>query len=213
MSKEMEAPGSLRERKKQKARSDILDAARKLVSRNGYVEARMRDIATEADVSYQTLYNYFPTKARIAESLLADGVATLAEQIDHLIARYSGDLLKTLNAVNRQRLTFFSEQDTDLWRELCVDLIQRDVQPDVYQLIDRAAHARIAALLEKSQSAGELDKRVDIDVMAHTIFCLSEYAMMANLVDPNASLERVSNTLDIQIRVLLTPYLNAPANA
>ena len=50
----------LRERKKRKAHRDIVRAARVLIDRNGYQQTKMRDIASAADLSYQTLYNYFP---------------------------------------------------------------------------------------------------------------------------------------------------------
>ena len=62
----------LRERKKQRARSDILAAANTLIARKGYADTTMREIAEAADVSYQTLYNYFPSKAQIVRAMLTD---------------------------------------------------------------------------------------------------------------------------------------------
>ena len=110
---------SLREKKKQKARQDILNAARDLIEQHGYDQAKMRDIAVAANLSYQTLYNYFPTKALILQALLLDDVVHVAEQMDALITAYQSghaELLVTLHAMNRARLDVVSQPDRELWR-------------------------------------------------------------------------------------------------
>ena len=53
---------SLRERKKQKTQQAILEAARTLIEREEFDSVTTRLIAETADVSYQTLYNYFSSK-------------------------------------------------------------------------------------------------------------------------------------------------------
>ena len=63
---------SLREQKKVRARSDILAAANTLIARKGYENTTMREIADAANLSYQTLYNYFPSKAQIVQAMLTD---------------------------------------------------------------------------------------------------------------------------------------------
>ena len=57
---------SLRQQNKARARASILSAAHKLMAEEGIQAATTREIAKRAGVSYQTLYNYFPTKADIA---------------------------------------------------------------------------------------------------------------------------------------------------
>jgi len=62
--KQLRPPG-LRERKKQQTRQRIAQIAAGLFKRHGYENVRMIDIAQAADVSEQTLYNYFPTKEHL----------------------------------------------------------------------------------------------------------------------------------------------------
>jgi AcrR family transcriptional regulator len=64
MPKQLRSPG-LRERKKQQTRQRIAQTAAGLFRRRGYENVRMVDIAQAADVSEQTLYNYFPTKEHL----------------------------------------------------------------------------------------------------------------------------------------------------
>ncbi len=75
---------SLREQKKVRARSDILAAANTLIARKGYENTTMREIADAANLSYQTLYNYFPSKALIVQAMLTDvDKARHAHRRDH----------------------------------------------------------------------------------------------------------------------------------
>jgi AcrR family transcriptional regulator len=60
----MEANG-LRERKKGRTRRLIADTAARLFAERGYEQVAVIDVAREAEVSEQTVYNYFPTKERL----------------------------------------------------------------------------------------------------------------------------------------------------
>src|SRR5688572_6586548 len=52
----------LRERKKQQTRRQIAEAARQLFSERGFEQVTVAEVARAADVSTQTVFNYFPTK-------------------------------------------------------------------------------------------------------------------------------------------------------
>jgi AcrR family transcriptional regulator len=61
-------PASLRSRKKLRTRQEIADAALLLFAKQGFDAVTVADIASAAEVSEQTVYNYFKTK----ESLVFD---------------------------------------------------------------------------------------------------------------------------------------------
>jgi len=55
----------LRERKKARTRQAIADAAARLFAEHGYEQVAVSDVAREAEVSEQTIYNYFQTKEQL----------------------------------------------------------------------------------------------------------------------------------------------------
>jgi len=73
----MTAELGLRERKKQRTRRLLSDTARRLFSERGFEQVSIAEIAREAEVSEQTVFNYFPSK----EDLVYSGLETFEEQL------------------------------------------------------------------------------------------------------------------------------------
>ena len=71
----------LRERKKARTRRLIADTAARLFAERGYEQVAVSDVARAAEVSEQTVYNYFQTK----EQLVTDLHGHFEEELDRLI--------------------------------------------------------------------------------------------------------------------------------
>jgi len=72
-------PG-LRERKKLKTRSCLIEAALTVAERQGYESTTVEQIADTAEVSARTFARYFPTKSGVFESLLHE--VTVAANVE-----------------------------------------------------------------------------------------------------------------------------------
>jgi AcrR family transcriptional regulator len=74
----MTAPAlGLRERKKQRTRELLSETARRLFAERGFEQVSIAEIAREAEVSEQTVFNYFPSK----EDLVYSGLEAFEDQL------------------------------------------------------------------------------------------------------------------------------------
>lgn len=73
----MSAELGLRERKKQQTRQAIRDAAMRLFLERGFELVSVAEVARTADVSEQTVFNYFPTK----EDLVYERMGTFEDEL------------------------------------------------------------------------------------------------------------------------------------
>ena len=199
---------SRREQKKQQARIDILTAASDLIGRLGYEQAKMRDIAEAANISYQTLYNYFPTKALILQELLMQQVEDTAGEIASLTDNYDGDLLETLQRINAIRIEMFCRQDRKLWLEVFLGLLKHQQEAtQLAQLIDSAAHDAFGVFFTTVQQRGDLDPNLDVGLLAHMVFALTEQAFMQYFMIPSMSTADLIESINEQTATLVRPYL------
>ena len=62
-------------------RQRILDAARRLFSKQGFEATTTRHIARAADIASGTLFNYFPTKEAVVATLADDALTAASESV------------------------------------------------------------------------------------------------------------------------------------
>ncbi len=146
----------LRERKKALTRQLIADTAARLFADRGYENVAVGDVAREADVAEQTVYNYFPTK----EQLVTDREQEIQEQLCRLIrSRPRGS---TPAAAIREFVlgvvAGIRDIPPELWRgELgYLAAISPTVHRLVLEAIDRQARALAAVITDTSSVAPEI---------------------------------------------------------
>ena len=204
---------SLRQQNKARTRANIVAAAVDLIRETGLTATTTREIARRAGVSYQTLYNYFPSKSHVVEAILAEDLAAWSDAVDACIKQYSGDLLGSLMAITRIGLAQFEGPREELWREIGAGMLSGGFHADQLETLNQVGHDRFYALLSIAQGTGELRSEVDLHLLAHTIFCLCDYALLRHFASAPAGGERTVDNLQEQLALLLTPYLTtSPGN-
>lgn len=73
---------SLRERKKDKTRAQLQEAALDLIGRQGFAETTINQIAATVDVSPRTLLRYFPSKEDVIVSCVEDSMAIFQASLE-----------------------------------------------------------------------------------------------------------------------------------
>jgi AcrR family transcriptional regulator len=146
----------LREQKKARTRRLIADTAARLFAERGYEHVAVSDVAREAEVSEQTVYNYFRTK----EQLVTDRDEQIQDRLVDLIrSRPPG--VTPAAAVRDfilESVAGISDIPAELWRgELgYLAAISPTVHRLVLELTNRQATALAAAVSETSALAPEI---------------------------------------------------------
>ena len=198
---------SLRQQKKARAREAILQAAWALISRHGYGETRMREIATQADVSYQTLYNYFPTKALMLQELLTRRQQALLTESARIARSSPESLLEGLIALCACYADAISDADRALWREVCAELLNDNTpEKHLLLLLDAEAREKIGELLAWGRQSGQLNSNVHDDLTA-VVFHLCDAALLRCMLNVDMTHQDLLEALRSEIGLVVAPYL------
>ena len=199
---------SLRAKKKQRDREDILAAAEKLINAKGYDKATMKDIALEAEVSYQTLYNYFPNKAFIVQVMMMQDIEVANRKIGALIEAYRSDPLELIYSMAKTQLDMVSQRDRFLWREFVVEYIKQARElVAAYNQTDAAAHERIQHALTMTQERGHLDPSVNVEVLASALYNIGDMAFLSYIIQPKLTKQSMLQNFRAQLELIIAPYL------
>jgi len=149
------------DRRREKTRVDLLQAAERVISRKGYHQTRIADIASEADVGLGTFYLHFKTKNEIFIELIEHGAAELRKNVAQAKAGFNApaDKLKiTINTIldaaaeapELFRIVFgHGPAFLDLMvrvHEIFIEDLRDDLAPAVGDRADSIAHLTIGML-------------------------------------------------------------------
>ncbi len=155
---------TLRDQKRSKARGLIMVAAKRLIQNKGYKNAKMREIAEAAKISYQTLYNYFPTKSTIAQSLLHDELGICTEKPLSLPADQAHlDLMACLQQLVTGLFDTAADKHRGLWREVILDIIREPANDYcALSMLDPAGPEKIFLLFREKTNGASSTQQVSL---------------------------------------------------
>jgi AcrR family transcriptional regulator len=174
---------SRRERKKERTRREIYDAAMRLFARDGYEAVTVDAICEAADVARGTFFAHFPTKA----SLLFEYNRQTAAELSARFASSNSDAptrLQTLAALLSERWDRHGDVMTSMLRALLTHPEEmaraRSEERDL-------AHV-IASVVRHGQARGELWRGIDPDLVA-VVFLASSLSFLSGGLGDEPRLE------------------------
>jgi AcrR family transcriptional regulator len=182
-------------RKRERTRSELLSAARALITEKGVAELRVSDVTERTDVALGSFYNHFETKDHIVEAILAETVSALADTIGDAGDQLD-DAAEAMSAGVR-RLVGLVDTDPELAR-LLVRL--EDAEPRFEQMI----WERAERIMRRGIESGRF--RVDDAALALTIAIAGVLATIRARVDGRVGAEAGGACAAALLRAVGVPH-------
>ena len=174
----------------------ILAAAVRVFAREGYHDARVGDIATEAGVAYGLVYHYFTSKEAVLEAVFRETWGLMLTAI-HDVEERGGPASDQLRRVCKIVLRAWGD-DPDLVRVLVREVAR---SPQIQREIDEIEQA--FAALERIIARGQQEGSFTTDFAARTVALMLYGALeevltawvMAQLPDDEAAVADAERTV------------------
>ena len=150
-----------RSAKGRRTRARLLAAGKAVFERDGFLQARITDIAAEAEVSHGSFYHYFDSKESLFREIAEEVEVRLVsmDDIPHHVDLESGPIDR-IRAANRSYLTAY-KKEARIMR--VIEEVSRydDAVRGVRVKRDDYLQARMESAIARLQSDGNADPRID----------------------------------------------------
>jgi AcrR family transcriptional regulator len=176
----------LRERQKADRRSQILEVAKNRFQTDGYATTTVEQIATEADVSVVTVYNYFDSKAGLLLALVRESDELLIRQLKAMIARKPADFIDATGRfgqiLRRHAMSYLTKAT---WREVLASSIHEGSAEfgRTYADLDRVLIELMQAMIVNFQERGVISQAVNSEELADCLFSLQNMRFFQFIAD------------------------------
>jgi AcrR family transcriptional regulator len=162
--------------KGRRTRERLLKAARVVFERDGFLDARVADIANEAGVAHGTFYTYFESKPEIFRTVVADVMA----QVWYTRDSTDGDLAvppyEAIERANRQFVRVYREHGAMLGLMEQAITYDKDLR-DLRRMVRERSVERVRRSIQRMQDAGTVRNDVDAECASSALV-----SMVSNFV-------------------------------
>ena len=199
----------LRQRKKENTHSRILDAARQLFRENGYEQTRMESVATKADISVGTVYNYFDTKHDLLLAIIVRYDAHVITETEALFNNLPANPVEGIVQVFAIGARHsFAELGRANWRQFFAASILHHSSPlgASYGALNTGLSERVVRMLEAQKRAGHLAVFCDSQKIGDLIYKIESTLFITLTVSDSMPFEAYEDQLRCDIGYLLQSF-------
>ncbi|MFA1545952.1 TetR/AcrR family transcriptional regulator [Actinomadura chokoriensis] len=150
-----------RSAKGRRTRARLFEAGKVVFERDGFLQARITDIAAEANVSHGSFYHYFDSKESLFREIAEEVEVRLVSMDDIAQDRgEDGGPIQRIRAANKAYLTAYKKEARIMRVIEEVSRYNDDVR-QVRSKRDDYLAARLESAIKRLQAEGVADKRID----------------------------------------------------
>ncbi|MGC4936127.1 TetR/AcrR family transcriptional regulator [Gordonia sp. DT30] len=190
-------------KKSEATHQSLVDGARAVFDRDGYMDARVSDIVAEAGVSHGTFYTYFRSKSEVFQEVVRQVDDLIKEAVAQAPEDVPGHTAANLEKANRRYLRTHHQHARILALMEQVATADPDVQ--AFRLSGRALHVtRIERIIRALQDRGLAYTDIDPRTTAGALVAmLASYAHWSTFDEPYDEDLTTHTLTQIWIRAIL----------
>jgi TetR/AcrR family transcriptional repressor of uid operon len=183
-------------------REEILAAAKRCFSRNGFHGSSMQEICAEAQMSPGSLYRYFPSKEAIIAGIAEQDRADVAEKFQAIVE--APDFFQALGLAARRYIVEESMEEVCLHAEIKAESRRNPEIAKIYAGVEQEVKSGMLNVLRAAVARGDIPPHVDLEIAATMLMALVDGLYWRRAVDPAFDAETVLPTLLRVTHFLLT---------
>jgi AcrR family transcriptional regulator len=160
-------------------RRQILNAAAKLLRRNGYASTSLRDIAAATGMKAGSLYYHFASKEEIAETVMVEGIDLVRAAVKKALAARpkASDPLEDVEIAVRAHLQALHESGDYASANIrCFNHVPDEMKQRLRKVRERY-NADWRKLINRARTAGCLDADVDDEALRYGLFGVMNWTL------------------------------------
>jgi AcrR family transcriptional regulator len=160
-------------------RREILNAAAKLLRRNGYASTSLRDVAAATGMKAGSLYYHFASKEEIAETVMAEGIDLVRAAVKKALASRpkDSDPLEDIEIAVRAHLQALHESGDYASANIrCFNHVPDEIKQRLRKVRERY-NADWRKLINRARADGCLEPEVDDEALRYGLFGVMNWTL------------------------------------
>jgi AcrR family transcriptional regulator len=201
---------NLREKKKERIRTQIVEVAKAVFEEKGYDETNVSEIARLCDIGVGTVYNYFASKPELYVAVMSDLESTIedvkfyevaleADNLTDLVMNYVHKYLEPY--IKMDQKTLFSLMKAMMSVKLPSGMVQGLLK------LDQLVMGKLVKAFELRKKQGKLPANFDCLLHTENIYSIAGCEVLYSMFDDSRDMDTVYERVETKVRLYFSTKL------